>query len=195
MELKLYLILIKKNLLVIIVCVALSASFAYFISIKAESGYKLEQSFLMSSTSIQTNQTSQTASPQIYDFDNFYNQEKARNFTDTAVAILQNPDFANSLNIGGSRISAQKLSPQLIKITVISDSFSDSQFTLERAVLEFNRKLKALDPQNSLEVKPIGTAREPIFTRINTNIALAAGAVFGLAVSAFLISVKTYFKL
>lgn len=187
--------IIRKNLLLLVACTAIVIVLAYFISAKSQSGYKLEQAFFISGTIFQEGPTAQSSVPQPYDFDNYYGQEKARNFTDTAVAILQSGDFANSLSVGDAHISAQKLAPQLIKITAVSTSSSDAKFILERTVLEFNQKMKALEPQNSPRLSPIGIPQEPVLNRIGPKIALLAGVAFGLALSTFLIALKTYFKL
>lgn len=187
--------IIKKNLLLLIACTAVVMALAHYISTKSLSGYKLEQAFFIYGTVSQTAPTAQSLAPQFYDFDNYYNQEKARNFTDTAVAILQSGDFTNNLSVGDAHISAQRLSPQLIKIIVVSTSSSDTKFILERTVLEFNQKIKALEPQNPPQLSPIGSVKEPVLNRIEPKIALLAGAAFGLALSTFLIALKTYFKL
>ena len=194
MELKLYIKIIRKNLLLIVATTALLAVVAYFIGAKAQSGYKLEQTFFIADANLPATSSAQATAPQ-YDFDRFYDQEKARNFTDTAVAILQNADFDNSLSIQNARLSAQKLSPQLIKIMVVSASDQDAKFILDRVALEFNQKIKSFVPQSPLEIKPVGLPAEPVLNRISARITVLAGIVFGLAISTFLVAIKTYFKL
>lgn len=196
MELRAYLKIISKNIWLIVVCAAIGAAIAYFIGNRAQSGYRVSQSFLLTESSQKTSpflQAGQAQPP--YDYGRFYNQEKSRNFTDTAVAILQNTGFTAPILSGPSSIAAQKLAPQLIKITAVSETASDSKFLLERMNVEFNNKLKEFDSSNPLQLTPVDFPQEPVLNRINTSVTTTAGLLVGVALSIFLIALKTYFKL
>lgn len=196
MELKEYLKIIKKNLLLIAIVTLLSLLIGNFASKKLESGFRLEESFIL----LQANQpggSNTQIGQQIEsaDFSGYYAQEKARNFTDTAVAIFQNPDFSNHLTSPGAVISAQKLAPQLFKVTITSKNISEAKFDLDFLVLQFNQKLKSLSSQDFLQIAPLGTPKEPFISKFDPKIITTASALLGLTLSLFIIAIKSYFRL
>lgn len=196
MELKQYLKIIKKNLLFVVLITTIAFLAGNFASKKLQNGFRLEESFII----MQINQTAlnnfQITSPAMpYSFSGYYEQEKARNFTDTAVAIFQNSDFSNDIIAPGNTISAQKLAPQLFKVTVSSQNISEAKFDLDRLILKFNQKLKTLSPQDYLQIAPLGTPKEPFISKFDPKIISTASVLLGLTLSLVLIAIKSYFKL
>lgn len=196
MELKEYLKIIKKNLLFVVVITTIALLVGNFASKKLQNGYRLEESFILMQTSqpalnnVQAN--TQTAP---FNFGGYYEQEKARSFTDTAVAIFQNADFSNGLITPGNTVSAQKLAPQLFKVIITSQNVSEAKFDLDRLVLQFNQKLKSLSPQDYLQIAPLSTPKEPFFSQFDPKIITTAAALLGLTLSLVIIAIKSYFKL
>ncbi len=192
MELKAYIKILRKNFLFIVVCVAVAATISYYAAHKAQNGYKLEQTYFISQTQIQP-PADQQIQPSGYG--NYYQQETARNFTDSAVSILQSPDFLSSYTQAPSSVAAQKIAPQIIKITITSPSISEAKFLLDRLIIGFNQNLKSWSSANSLELKAIGLAQEPAISALNSKVIVAAGAILGFALAVCVVAIKTYFKL
>lgn len=191
MDLKDYIKILKKNFLSLLILTALSVAIGMIYSQTTQPGYKLEQVFIISSqeNQIPSQQISQTnaklelTSP----------QQEARDFTDTAVALLQ----SKSLNQGqpDANISAEKLAPQLIKITAIAPSSQEAKVQIERAVINFNRDLKDLITGQSLEIKAVGQTPNASLNIIDRKIILAVSFFVGLTFSVLVISLKNYFNL
>lgn len=196
MELKEYLKIIKKNLLFVVVITTIALLIGNFASKKLQNGYRLEESFILTQTTQPASNNVQV-NPQTapFNFSGYYEQEKARNFTDTAVAIFQNSDFSNGLIAPGNTVSAQKLAPQLFKVTITSQNVSEAKFGLDRLVLQFNQKLKSLSPQDYLQIAPLSTPKEPFFSQFDPKIITTASALLGLTLSLVIIAIKSYFKL
>lgn len=194
MELKAYIKLLQKNFWFIVICVAVASAIAYYAAQKSQTGYKLEQTYFLSQTPVQTLVPDQQQ-VQPPNFGNYYQQETARNFTDTVVAVLENPNFYNQFTPARSDISVQKLAPQFIKISIISPTASEAKFLLERLVIGFNQNLKTWDPSGNLELKMVGQSQEPTINSLDTKVIVAAGAILGFALAVCVVALKTYFKL
>lgn len=192
MEITTYYQIIKKNLLFILACTAGSAILAYLLTTRNFPGYKLNQTFLLTQQSQPVTTSQQTP---LYDYDGFYLQERARNFTDTAVSILESPDFTGSVQAPGSIITVQKLAPQLIKITTISPTADEAKFLIERVAIAFNQKLQSLQESKTLQIKAIGAPQEPQLNKINQKVIIVFGIVVGAALGVFVTFLKNYFKL
>ncbi|MEX2028266.1 MAG: hypothetical protein WD988_02090 [Candidatus Curtissbacteria bacterium] len=204
MELKEYIKTVKKNILIILLLIALGAAIALYFSINFKSGYKLEQSFFISSSRetsspiSSSRETSSLTSPQETSADSpqnsYYSLEKARNFTDTAVAILASPDFSGSLNAPGS-IAIRKQAPQVIKITAIAPQPQLAKSLMEKTISAFNTKLSQLQPSPAFQMSAIGKIPEPNNMNSSPKILLAFGAATGFVTSLIVIGLKTYFRL
>ncbi|MDO8487164.1 MAG: hypothetical protein Q7S45_02650 [Candidatus Curtissbacteria bacterium] len=194
MELRQYIAVIKKNILISVVATVLGAVVAFYFSLNFQAGYKFEQTFFLSSL----RETSTLISPQETSADtpqnSYYSLEKARDFTDSAVAILQSPDFTGSLDTKGS-VAARKLAPQVIKITTIEGDRQSAKSAMGKVASSFNAKIKELQPSSTLQINTIGKVPDPEPAGPSSKIVLAFGAAFGFVVSLIAIGLKTYFRL
>ena len=124
----------------------------------------------------------------------YYAQEKARNFTDTAVAILDSADFRGEVQTPGETLSIKKIAPQVVRITAVANSSESAQNLMTSTVASFNAKLTTLN-QNQIQLKEIGKSAEPFPAVDNKKVFAAAGFVLGAAFAILAVSLKTYFKL
>lgn len=184
MELKEYIAIIKKNILIIVIATVMGAAIAFYFSLNFQTGYKFEQSFFLTSqeTSADTAQNS------------YYSLEKARDFTDSAVAILQSPDFIGSLDTNGS-VAVRKLAPQVIKITVTAPDPQLAKSTMAKVVSSFNAAIGKLQPNSNFQINLVGKIPDSQPAGPSPKIVLAFGAVCGFVVSLIAIGLKTYFRL
>src|SRR5579872_298465 len=184
MEFKQYLELLKKNLIFIIIFTLGGLAIAILASKNLAQNYSQSETLFVSSQQ-QTQNTQQDSA--------FYKEEEARSFTDTAVAVLQSPDFQNELSPNGS-ISTKKDGPQVLTITASAQTPEESTTLLKNAITSFNNKLAGLNNQQTI-LKEIGTPSSPSLPRVNNKIAAVAGLIFGAAAAVVAISFKTYLKL
>ncbi len=184
MELRQYIDIIKKNILIITLVTLLGAAVAFYFSLNFQSGYKFEQDFFLLSqgTLADTLQNS------------YYSAEKAINFTDTAVAILQSPDFANDLDIKGS-VATRKLAPRVIQITTITPDRQSAKTLMGQVVSSFNAKIGKLEPSSTFQINTIGKVPDSKPAGPSPKIVVVFGAAFGFVVSLVAIGLKTYFRL
>lgn len=188
MELKNYLALLKNYLPLIIICSALGGIFAYFGASRLPKGFSLSQTFYVSLPASQNYQT--------YSFEGFYAQEKARNFTDTAVAILESADFKTQIITKNESVSARKLAPQIIRITATAQNQAETTQILDTVLTSFNRKIEALSAAPaSPQLKEITESQTPVQIKLKTGVTTAAGFVLGLVFALLVISLKTYLKI
>ena len=186
MELTAYIKIIKKNILVIILLPVVGSLLAFYLSTKIQKGYGFAQTFYVAPEQ-------STLQPQLTpDQSSYFTQEKVRNFTDTAVSILESPDFARDLAASGA-ISIHKAAPQLIQITASSTDPQNAKTLMEKTVNTFNLKLKSLSLD--FQIKAIGTPAAPQKAVIASKIVVAFGAFAGLAVAILALSLKMYFRL
>lgn len=187
MELKEYLLIFKKYSLFILILAAVGSIISYTYTIKLSEGTHASQLFYVVTPLSPTT---------LYDFEGFYAQEKARNFTDTAVIILESPDFNQEIISSPDTISARKLAPQLIRLTVESSSFASAQALIGKTATSFNQKLISLAGQDqAIQIKAIGQG--PIISAPSPKrgIIVLFGAVTGMIFAIFIAGIKTYFKL
>lgn len=183
MELNQYLVIFKKHFIFIASFAILGSFFAFLLGSKLPSGYRAEQLFY-----IVDSQPAKEAEI----LPSYYSQEKARNFTDTAVAILSSPDFANYQ----SPVSARKIAPQIIRLTATANDPQTAQNLVEKASINFNQKLRnSADLNSSLEIRAVGKSMPPTDIAISPKIALFGGFIIGLILAIFVVALKTYFKL
>lgn len=187
MELKQYVDIIKKNILIIALLTLLGAAIALYLSSNLQSGYKFAQTFYIS------DQNTQQA-PADTAQNSYFIQEKVRNFTDTAVAILQSPDFSNGLDTQGS-ISVRKQAPQVIKITTLAPNQESAKSLMEKVTASLNAKIAQLSPGSAFQIKAVGQPPPPQVAGPSPKITVVFGALAGLTVSLIVTSLKTYFRL
>ena len=176
MELREYLKVFKKYWPFIVVVAILGATLGGFYASKMPQGYKNSQTFFL--TPQATTSEEQT----------FYAQEKARNFTDSAVAIISSPDFKSQITGEGESLIVRKLAPQVLQITTFSNNSSNSKALQQRAVNLANERF-------STNLQSIGKAAEPTYTAPKQLAFALAGIIAGAAFAIFAISLKTYFRL
>jgi len=188
MELKEYLSLFKKYSVFILVCLILGTITGTLTTNFLPSGFNLNQTFYLA--------ISQPATQQSYDYEGFYAQERARNFTDSAVAILESSDFQTEVAQEGQALTVKKLAPQVIRITAIGDNTQSAKNLMRKTTDVFNKKFTDLaGVENALSLKQIANPQEPSFKRSSRKIYAAAGAVLGIVTAVVVISLKSYFRL
>lgn len=126
-----------------------------------------------------------------YRFDGYYSQEKARNFTDTAVAILENTALTQGIQ---SQTVIKKIAPQLIKITVSSTSTQEAQTALEKADELSRQKIEDLT-NSSITTKALSPLPDVFAFAPSKKIYAAAGILLGLIFASLIIGLKDYFRL
>ncbi|MBI2598802.1 hypothetical protein HYW40_01075 [Candidatus Curtissbacteria bacterium] len=188
MELKLYIAIIKKNILIITLITFLGAAIAFYLSLNLQSGYKFAQTFYILDQNTVPSLPADTAQ------NSYFTQEKARNFTDTAVAILTSPDFTGDLDIQGS-ISVRKQAPQVIKITTLAQDQEAAKSLMEKVITSFNAKILKLQPSSAFQINAIGKVPDPEPANPSPKIVLAFGAASGFVVALITVGLKTYFRL
>lgn len=193
MELKSYIKLLTNNFLFILICVVVACGIAYYTTINSQSGYVLEQTYYLQEQQSEPLTTLESTQAQVTD--KYYKQETARNFTDTAVAILNSPDFSNQFVQKPSTIMAEKVAPQLITLKVSAPDASEPQFLLERTVIGFNQNVRQLTPGNSIELKAVGSLPSPQIASLDTKVIVSAGALLGFALGVCVVALKTYLRL
>lgn len=191
MDLREYIKILKKNFLTLIILTAISLAIGLIYSQKTQPGHKLEQVFIISSQESQISQQQALQSPIKSELRS--PQDEARDFTDTAVALIQSKGL-NQFETNTS-ISVEKLAPQLIKITVVAPNAQEVKVQMERTVIDFNRDLKALIKDNPLEIKAVGGTPSASLNKIDSQIVLSTSFFIGLTFSVLVISLKNYFKL
>lgn len=178
MELNSYLKFFKRFWVFILFCAFLGLVIAISLA-KAPSPYSLTQVFYLSSPKITISEPSQS----------FYHQEMVRNFTDTAVAILNSSDFKSQIMQPEETLLARKLAPQVIRLTVTSQEPQETQVSMKKAIETFNRRFAS--PLSLEEIAP----QAPAQRTFNGPVSALAGLIIGFAFAIFVISAKTYLRL
>lgn len=179
MELKVYLKVFSKYWWLIVVLAILGASLGYSYTRLAPTGFRATQTFFITpASSSQLNLEANSA------------QEKARNFTDTAVAIISSSAFQRQLTSVGQALTVKKNAPQVLTISTFSASPEGADILMARAQELFNSRFGS--PGATLE--EIGPAQTPQAILVTPAIYTIAGALLGFAFAIFVISLKVYFK-
>lgn len=190
MELKKFLNIIKKNIIFILLLALFAGFISFFSSGLFSSGYSQSRLFFIAQS------ISQIPPGQGYNFEGFYTQEKSRNFTDTAVAILESSDFANEVLNPQNSLSVRKVAPQVVRITISAQTPQSLNGEIEKIASEFNSKISHLSASTqSAELKPVGEASELTFLGLNSKILFVFGLLLGTTFALFIIGLKNYFKL
>jgi len=187
MEFKEYIKIFKKNIGVLLLLVVLGVVLALVITYKLPSGYSQSRLFYIAGpkTTSQTN----------YDYEGYYVQQKARDFTDTAVAILESADFTSEVGIFSVGLSVRKIAPQVLRLTAVAKDAREAEDAIEKISQSFNLKLVNLtgnDP--ALQIKPIGKAQPSYFSSPNKKILGVFGASLGFIFGIMVVGLKVYFK-
>ena len=189
MELNQYIKLIKSNILIVLALSLFGMAIALLMTKSYPQGFAQDQTFFISSQLGQdSDPNQQNNNPQ------YFEQEKARNFTDSAVAIIESSDFKNEVQNQQGFISAKKVSPQVVRISTSAQTPEAASSLMEKTVSSINQKLITLG-QPDLSLKPIAKAQDPSKVQINKQIFALTGLLLGFAFGILAISLKTYFRL
>ena len=187
MELRQYWKIIKKYLVVIVLFAFFGGIIAFVFSQKINEGVTLQKYFYVVAP--------RENNSQVYNFEGFYAGEKARNFTDTAVAILESRDFINEVGRNSNSIGVRKMAPQVIRITVSANTLAAAEDTLTATSNMFNKKLIELEgDNNAIQIKEISQSAQTIPPTVNSKVTTTFGLVMGAAFALFVVGLKTYFK-
>lgn len=179
MELREYLKVFKRYIALIILLTVGGASLGYFYARQLPTGFRASQTFFLApQASGQNNLEANNA------------QELARNFTDTAVAIIASSAFQRQLTSAGQTITVKKNAPQVLTISAHSPRGEDASALIVKSKELFNSRFGS--PGATLE--EIGSAQIPQSIQIAPLIYTLAAALAGFAFAIFTISLKVYFK-
>ncbi len=185
MELKEYIKILKTNIFLILLFAVLGASLAFFFAAKFEKDRSYQQIFFITAPS----ETEEVG----FSFEGFYSSEKARNFTDTAIAVILTPDFA--AEVAPVKItSVRKIAPQVIRLSAQAENQSEAKEALTDAKDIFNQKIIDLTGFESFQLKPVGNMVTPQTAKFSKNALVAFGALAGLIFALVTVGAKTYFK-
>ncbi len=176
MELKEFIKIIRSYLAVIIVLAIVGAAGGFYSTRYFSSGYHHTQDFFL--------------------VENLFTQEKARDFTDSAIAILESPDFKDEVLNPGDTLIVRKLAPQVVRLTYISPNVDTSNLQLQSITQKFNLKIQTLTASNQTpELKAIGNSQMPSYSSLNQSVLAVAGVLLGTIFALFVIGLKNYFKI
>jgi len=186
-ELKQFINILKKNIFFIVFFGVLGVVVALFFALKFSSGYQQSQLFYVNSP--------EESTQSVYNFEGYFAQEKARNFTDTAVAILTSPDFLKDVSNQSAAVGIRKLAPQVIRITVTASDPQVPAESINKIAAAFNQKLSGLTQENkAVTIKPIAKIQEPVFAGPDKKVLIAFGLMAGVVFAILTIGLKIYFK-
>lgn len=180
MELREYLKVAKIYWAVIVLLTLFGAFLGYFYTRQLPTGFRASQTFFLApAPAIQSNLEANNA------------QEMARNFTDTAVAIIISDDFKNQILEPGQALTIKKNAPQVLTISTFAATGQQAASLLVKTQDIFNSRFAS--PGSALEA--VGTSLSPQVITTTPRVYATAGALLGLAFAIFAISLKTYLKL
>ncbi|OGD95706.1 hypothetical protein A3F02_00130 [Candidatus Curtissbacteria bacterium RIFCSPHIGHO2_12_FULL_38_9b] len=188
MELKTYIKIVKKYIILIIIISVLGGFIAVVLTSNIRKGIRTENNFLISAFGENYQQG--------YQYDGFYAQEKAKNFTDNAVAIIESPQFINELMSQEGLIAVRKIGPQIIRISVTSQNRETASLILESIESNFNKKIKHLyGDKQAFIISPVGqhvVIDQNVFDR---KIIFVFGALIGSLFAILSVGLKIYLKI
>ena len=188
MELRKIVIIIRKYLVFITALAFVGLVTGYQAKNYFPSGYRQSQLFFL--TSPQNNNASQNLDSSAY-----FNQENARNFTDTAVALLASGDFSKNVFENDVSVNVRKLAPQILRITLESTSTKNLDQGLNKIELSFNSQIEKLaESTESPQLKPAATPSPINYFAPNKLVLAAAGFILGFAAAGFTLGLKFYFR-
>lgn len=185
MELREFLKIIKKDLWLVIVFAFIGAVGGILIAPRYSSGFKAAQTFFIKAAPIEDKSDPQSI---------YQAQDQAGKFTDSAVAIIESPDFLKEALGSNQSLSARKLAPLVIRLTSTSQNQSQSEAIIEQTQTLFNSKIKNLNPNLEFSLSPIGQKQPATYVKINRKIIILFGTFLGIIFGFLSISLKTYFK-
>lgn len=181
MDLKDYIKILAKNAFFIIILALIGAAVAFSSTGFLKSGYKNETVYFLIISGTGNLDAAKKIDP--------------TNITDTAVAVLTSPDFLKEASTGSLSIGAKKLAPQVIKLTITSQSPELSKNSQAPVIEKFNQKLAIFVPEASLKLEPLGEEGQSFQQVLNSKILAVFGALVGLLASLVIIAIIRYLKL
>lgn len=178
MELKDILKIAKQNILFILTITILGAAIGLLSTRFLESGFEKSQYFFLKEES----PAFQEASIQ-------------ENLTESATQILKSPDFTRELAQVPFKIEATKIAPYVVRVTVISQTTTETEQILAIIPTKFNSKIQELVPQGRYLLVSVGNPPETSHNVLNSKILAIVGAILGLVLSLVTLSVYKFFKL
>lgn len=189
MELTEIIKIIKKELVFLTGALLVGALVGFYATRFFPSGYLHTQQYFLTEARFQEES-------EIINAQSYYSQEKNRNFTDTAIAILESPDFKGEVVKAQDSLVVRKAAPQVIKLTYISQNPDENNTNLNNVKETFNSKIKALTESTSASIlKPIGNKSLPVYSAFNKFVLALAGSVLGIFFATFVIGLKNYLKI
>lgn len=180
MELKVYLKVFKKYWPAVIILTLFGAALGYFYTRHLPSGYRATQTFFIA-----------PAPAGEFNIEANNAQEKARNFTDTATAIISSAPFQSQIIPSGQTLTVKKNAPQVLTISAHAPTREEAGAVVVKSKELFNSRFGS--PGATLE--EIGPAQTPQAILGTPIIYALAGAILGFGFAIFTISLKTYFNL
>lgn len=181
MDLKDYVKILTKNAFFIIALTLIGAAVAFSSTGFLKSGYKNEMVYFLVISDSGNSLTSQKLDP--------------TNITDTAVAVLTSPDLLNETAISSMSLDVKKLAPQVIKLTLTSQSPELSKNSQAPVVEKLNQKLTAFVPEATLKLEPVGEESQSFQQVLNSKILAVFGALIGLLASLVTVAIVRYLRL
>lgn len=192
MELREYLNILKKNILLIAGLAIIGAIGAGLSGNWLPNGYRASRLYYLD---IPSKDSLAKGQGNGY-FESFYAQKKAGDFTDTAVGILESGDFLKIVLPDDSSINVRKVAPQLIGLTVTSPGPEKAKDTVDRIARGFNQKMIDLVGSDySPQIKPLGEPLPTVLYGIDRKILASFGFIVGSIIALSVIALKSYFKL
>lgn len=148
-------------------------------------GYRQSQLFFVTEPSAIDSQDSVGA---------YFKQEKERNFTDTAAAIIQDPNFSNEVFAAQVSLSVRKLAPQVVRITAQSPHKESLYGTFQKISTAFNTKINQLSISQANQITPIFEPENLSYFALNKFVLAASGVILGLISGIMVSALKIYFK-
>ena len=189
MELREYLKILKKYLLFIIIWMLLGALLAVIVVKSTGRGTSWQQNFLVVVPSEPL-----SVSGQNFRYEGYFAQEKAANFTDTAVAVLTSVDFTGPFLPAGYSLSSRKVAPQLVRITAVGVSEAETKRLIAEAAGRFNQKMAEWQSPSPPRLVAIAQDPKPASAPPRKVVVSVFGAVVGTTFALTIIALKTYFR-
>lgn len=187
MELKKAIDLLKKDIFFLLLFAILGAIIGWQAAKFLPQGYTQSQLFFVAKAPL--------ASPSFYNFEGYYTQETARNFTDTAVAILENRQFQNLAQESNATANIRKVAPQLINITTQSSQKENLEGLIPKLAVAFNTQIANLTKDDlPIQIKEVAPASNITYFALNPIVLSIAGIILGTTFSVFIVALKIYFK-
>ncbi len=187
MDLREYFIILKKHLVVLFAFGLLGAVVAAVGAPKVTGGVHFQQLFFIPAP--------KETAEELYRSPSYFAQERARNFTDTAVALISNSDFLADAQVNAS-ITSRKVAPQLIRLTAQAAEAQTAREAIDKTVVVFNQKMASLEEDGqALTIKPVESQPREVFVGPTKGVATTAGAFLGVTFALIVIGLKVYFRL